>query len=216
MNKMIDNFRDLRVGDYEEILRISQEAHDLPEGDDAAALPLQARIIGVLAGMTADEVLDLPIAEYSRMSAATDFLLKASGHPERTAASYQCGEFTLAPTLDVRQLTTAQYIDFQTFTGAEGVHIAEVLSVLLIPKGCRYADGYDPIKVQEAIRTDMSAAEALDLLDFFMQLFEVSIASTLTSLREVLKKKEKATEKEKKAASRAEEALLTAGRGSRS
>lgn len=215
MNKMIDNFRDLRVGDYEEILRISQEAHDLPEGDDAAALPLQARIIGVLAGMTADEVLDLPIAEYSRMSAATDFLLKASGHPERTAASYQCGEFTLAPTLDVRQLTTAQYIDFQTFTGAEGVHIAEVLSVLLIPKGCRYADGYDPIKVQDAIRTDMSAAEALDLLDFFTQLFEASIASTLTSLREELKKGT-ASRTQGEAARKAEEALLTAGRGSRS
>lgn len=214
MTKMTDNLRDLRVGDYEKILRISQEAATLPEGDDVAALPYQARIIAVLAGMDEREVMNLPLAEYSALAAASDFLRGADGHADKTAASYQVGAFTLEPVKDVRALTTAQYIDFQTFTAAEGVHLAEVLSTMLVPRGCKYADGYDPLEVQRAIREDMSAAEALDLLAFFTLSFEVSIGNILTSLRVALKRVKGETRTEiKERMTRLEAVLQTVGRG---
>ena len=69
-------------------------------------------------------------------------------------------------TLDIApaSFTTAQYIDFTNFNRQQ--ELAGMLSVVLIPEGHQYNDGYNMAKVKEDIG-DMPVDEALGIVNFF-------------------------------------------------
>lgn len=162
---MIDSYSRLPVGKYEEIHRIAEE-------NTADELDRQARILAVLSGLTVKEIYALPITEYKEMVRASRFLevraLTDEGNLRyRVAKSYRIGDFTLVPVLDFRKLTTAQYVDFQTFAPQVDTYTAALLSVLLVPKGKPYNEGYDIEAVQAAIREGLSVADAAAVIAFF-------------------------------------------------
>jgi len=69
---------------------------------------------------------------------------------------------------DVTKINVAQYVDFQNFVKMplkEGME--KILSVFLIPDGCRYNEGYDIIDLQKVIRENLSFRVAESLLGFF-------------------------------------------------
>ena len=162
---MITTFADLTLG---AMLRLSA----IP--DDMDALDRQVAILAVLSGCTEDEILALPLAEYSRRVAASRFLDRDL--PQRLPQrSYKCGPFTLVPVKDFKKITTAQFVDFKTFTDQAGgderklsALTVELLSCMLTPEGRDYCDGYDPIDVQAAIRDHLRADDAVALSAFFL------------------------------------------------
>lgn len=171
----IDNYRDLPVGKYEEIVRLCDE--EMTDVDRKVA------ILSVLTGLTEDEVLHLPLDKFSEYSARSRFL--ESECPENlipgVARSYPIGGFVLVPVTDIRKITAAQYIDFQTFSKDRDNRAVEMLSCFLVPRGCEYNDGYDVLDVHRAIREEMSVAEMLALLAFFFGRFLTSTETILTS-----------------------------------
>lgn len=162
---MITTFADLTLG---AMLRLSA----IP--DDMDALDRQVAILAVLSDCTEDEILALPLAEYSRRVAASRFLDRDL--PQRLPQrSYKCGPFTLVPVKDFKKITTAQFVDFKTFTDQAGGDerklsslTVELLSCMLTPEGRDYCDGYDPIDVQAAIRDHLRADDAVALSAFFL------------------------------------------------
>ena len=186
----IDNYRDLPVGKYEEIVRICDT--EMTEVDRKVA------ILSVLTGLTEDEVLNLPLPKFTEYSAKSRFL--ESECPENlipgVARSYPIGGFVLLPTTDIRKITAAQYIDFQTFSKEKESKTVEMLSCFLVPRGCDYNEGYDVLDVHKAIRDEMSVAEMLALLAFFFGRWLQSMQTTLTSSMRLLKKTNPEAEKE--------------------
>lgn len=174
-NGFIDNYRDLPIGKYEEIVRLCEQ--DMTDVDRRVA------IVAILSGLTEDEVLNLPLDQFSDFSARSRFIEREC--PENlipgVARSYAIGGFVLIPTTDIRKITTAQYIDFQTFSQDRENKTVELLSCLLVPRGCDYNDGYDIMDVQQAIRDEMSVAECLALLAFFFKQWLISIRNILYS-----------------------------------
>lgn len=177
---MIDSFAKLNIG---AMLRLTA----IPE--DIDPLDRQVSVLAVLSGCTEDEILALPLAEYSRRVAASRFLDEDLPRrlPQR---SYKCGDYTLVPVRDFRKITTAQFIDFKTFTDrAAGdarrlsAMTVELLSCMLTPEGCDYCDGYDPADVQDAIRDHMRADDALALSAFFLSRWMRSSRHILASSR---------------------------------
>ncbi|MBQ2437231.1 MAG: hypothetical protein II265_03995, partial [Clostridia bacterium] len=161
----ITTFADLTLG---AMLRL----YAIP--DDMDALDRQVAILAVLSDCTEDEILALPLAEYSRRVAASRFLDRDL--PQRLPQrSYKCGPFTLEPVRDFKKITTAQFVDFKTFTdqaGGDESRLSELtpamLSCMLTPEGRDYCDGYDPIDVQTAIRDHLRADDAVALSAFFL------------------------------------------------
>lgn len=162
---MITNFDTLSIG---AMMRLSA----IPE--DLEPLDRQVAILAVLSGCTEDEILALPIAEYSRRVAASRFL--DQDLPQRLPQrSYKCGPYTLVPVKDFRKITTAQFVDFKTFADSAGGDsrrlsslTVELLSCMLTPEGRDYCDGYDPADVQAAIRDHLRADDAVALSAFFL------------------------------------------------
>lgn len=186
----IDNYRDLPVGKYEEIVRICRE--EMNEVDRKVA------ILAVLTGKTEDEILRLPLPTFTAYSAKSRFL--ESECPDNlipaVRRTYDLGGFSLVPVTDIRKITAAQYIDFQTFSKEKEDRLVEMLSCFLVPRGQEYNEGYDVMEVHQAIRDEMSVAELLALIAFFFARFLKSTRSTLTYSIRLLKKKDPSKGKE--------------------
>lgn len=169
---MIDNYNNLPLGTYLDIDAILQE--------DADELDKQVRIISILSGRTTDDILALPLQEYAALSAKTDFL-RHECPPVSAPSRVISGDFVLVPTKDFTTITTAQYVDFQTFSKGGTQKLPELIAVLLVPEGHTYNDGYDIAGVVRVVR-ELSLPVALGLSAFFFGQLLQSIQASLTSL----------------------------------
>ena len=185
---MIDSYKSLPIGDYQEILALCKD-------DGLEELDRQVKILSILTRIGEDELLDLPIQEFKVMTSRMGFLERdLPTEVTRLEESYRIGEFDLVPVIDMRKISTAQYIDFQSFhqAGFEE-HFVEILSCILIPKGRKYNQDYDIIEVQDAIRRDLNVHDGASIYAFFIFSCRESIKDTLTfSLQETKKIKDKA------------------------
>lgn len=162
--KMIDNYRNLPIGKYLEIVALSQD-------QSVDALTQQVKTIAILTDMTDEQVLALPIMEYKELAGKTIFLEKEYDGKLMVAKSYRVGGFELIPVKDFTKIITAQYVDFQTFSKEGEKYLVETLSTLLMPKGKKYNEGYDMTDVHKAIRENLSVADVLSLYAFFLTLW---------------------------------------------
>ena len=173
--KIIDNYRKLPIGKYNEIVKLCETEMD--------EVDRKVKIVGILTGLTDDEVLALPLTDFTECCAKAKFIDLPC--PETlipsVSKSYPVGGFNLVPVTDMRKVTTAQYIDFITFSKDKEHNIVEMLSCFLVPKGMDYNEGYDILDVHTAIKEEMSVAEVLALLAFFFGSWTRSINSTLSS-----------------------------------
>ncbi len=206
---IIDNYNRLTLGKYMEIQEISRD-------DRLEDIDKQVQILSVLSGIPEDEILHLPITTYKEMVARSGFLSpdRISYHP--IAKKYLVGGFELIPTKDFRKVETCQYIDFQTYAPDLDKYLVEFLSVILIPKGHRYNEGYDIIEVQKAIREEMSVSDGVSLAAFFLTWCRKSIVDSLNySKQEAMRIKDKTRRTEILARIEEQEKLLqTNGDGS--
>lgn len=173
--KIIDNYRKLPIGKYNEIVKLCET--------EMNELDRKVKIVGILTGLTDDEVLALPLTDFTECCAKAKFIDLPC--PETlipsVSKSYPVGGFNLVPVTDMRKVTTAQYIDFLSFSKDKEHNIVEMLSCFLVPKGMDYNEGYDILDVHNAIKEEMSVAEVLALLAFFFGSWTRSIHSTLSS-----------------------------------
>ena len=172
--KIIDNYRKLPIGKYNEIVKLCETEMD--------EVDRKVKIVGILTGLTDEEVLALPLTDFTECCAKAKFIDLPC--PETlipsVSKSYPVGGFNLVPVTDMRKVTTAQYIDFLSFSKDKEHNIVEMLSCFLVPKGMDYNEGYDILDVHNAIKEEMSVAEVLAVLAFFFGSWTRSLHSTLS------------------------------------
>ena len=183
---MIDNYTNLPLGLYLDIDAVLQS--------DAEDIDKQVRIIALLDGTTPEAVLALPLKEYSAKAAATEFL-RHDCPPISAPSHVISGDLVLIPTKDFTNITTAQYVDFQTFSKGGTAKLPELIAVLLVPEGRNYNDGYDVAQVVRVVR-DLPLPVALGLSAFFFGQLVQSIQASLTSLESAAKSLPKASRAE--------------------
>lgn len=179
--KIIDNYRDLPLGMYLEICEISRRT-------DIEELHKQVSILSVLTGKEEEEIYDLPIGDYKSLVSKASFLAHPYEGGVQTADLYTLEGWVLKPVEDYRKISTAQYIDFQTFVKDAEKNVVEILSVMLIPEGKKYNQGYDIVELQNVIRRCLPVADALSLYAFFFVQFRQSIKDSLISSKEAAMK----------------------------
>lgn len=175
--KIIDNYRDLPIGMYLEIC-------DIDRREDIDELHKQVSIISILTGRDEEEIYDLPIEDYKVLASKTHYLRNPYDGEVLTAKTYAIDGMLLQPVEDFRKITTAQYIDFQTFAKDAEKNIVEILSTMLVPKGKKYNQDYDILKLQDSLRRHLSVADALSLFAFFFVQYHQLIKDSLTYCKE--------------------------------
>ena len=179
--KIIDNYRDLPIGMYLEICEISRR-------EDIEELHKQVSILSILTGKEEEEIYNLPIGDYKELAQKSSFLEQEYEGEILTAKTYTLEGWVLQPVEDYRKITTAQYIDFQTFAKDVEKNIVEILSVMLIPKGKKYNQDYDILELQNVLRRCLSVADALSLYAFFFVQYIQSTKDSLTYSKEAAMK----------------------------
>lgn len=175
--KIIDNYRDLPIGMYLDICEIDRRT-------DIDELHKQVGIISLLSGMAEEDIYDLPIGDYKTLASKTRYLSHPYDGEVLTAKVYSLDGWVLQPVQDFRKITTAQYIDFQTFVKGGEQNIVEIISTMLVPKGKKYNQDYDVVELQKSLREHLSVADALSLFAFFFVQYNQLIKDSLTSCRE--------------------------------
>lgn len=207
---IIDNYNKLTIGQYIEIQAVSAD-------ETMDEIDKQVRILSILTGETEDELLHLPLPEYKELVAKSRFLDPDNINYHPVAKRYILGGFDLIPCRDFRKIETCQYIDFQTYAPDLDKYLVEFLSVILVPKGKRYNEGYDILDVQKAIREEMSVSDGVSIAGFFLTWCRKSIEDSLSSSKREAMKIPDRKEREKvlQRIREQEEILRTSGDGSR-
>ena len=206
---IIDNYNQLTLGKYMEIQEVSRN-------ESLEDIDKQVQILSILTGVAEEELLHLPLPEYKELVVKSGFLAPENINYHPIAKKYILGTFELIPCRDFRKVETGQYIDFQTYAPDLDKCLVEFLSVILVPKGHRYNEGYDILEVQKAIREEMSVSDGVSLAGFFLTWCRKSILDSLNySKREAMGIKDKTKREEILGKIREQERLLqTSGDGS--
>lgn len=148
------------IGKWKEIVKVVND-------DDSVI-----KVISIVYDLPYDNVLQMTLEELQMYARGVSFVWQ--GKPKRRMAKmkYVLNGHHYKTCLDFTELTTAQYIDFQQMAPESGEYPADFLSVLLVPEGHKYNDGYNIAQVRNDIRNFMTVEEALGLADFFTFWFQ--------------------------------------------
>lgn len=167
-NKMINSWDTLPIGVFQKLYEIEQEKDENTE----------YRIIAALNSMTLEQVLDLPVSRVNGMAQEAAFLFEKP-KKRKVQKSYVINGRKYEVTLNYKEMTTAQYIDFKNFAPECNKHLASFLTVFFVPEGHKYNSGYNVEFVAKELSDNLSVEDALSLSAFFFRKCKRLIRRTL-------------------------------------
>jgi len=201
---MIDNYDKLPIGKYQEIRQAIKD-------DSLDELQLQSTIISILTDKTVDEVLNMPLPEYSECVRKTAFLMTAPVFKAECPKTINLNGVKYNVIRNIDKLTAAQYIDYQTYMKSKDPDdkLADVLSLFIIPEGKTYNEGYDIGEVAQAISDYLPISVGTGICFFFRKKQIESLNYTLTYLGLMMKiwKRKVVTEEQKQLITEAEQMM---------
>ena len=142
-----------------------------------------------------DTIVSLTTSEFSTLLSQTTFLSTLPKVKIQDTYTINGNEYEVFLTL--KDMSVAQYIDFQTFYKDQDKYFKELLACFLIPKGKKYGDGYDIQKVKDDIGNHLSIVDANSILFFFVLLYQSLTKAMLTySIRQMKKARKKMNKEE--------------------
>lgn len=192
---MITAYSQMPITTYGKILEVITD-------NSRDTIDKEVEMISILAGKTTEEVENMPLIELRGLTAQLGFLTEKAEAVD-IRKEYKVGDYTLVPEKKISKITAGQFISFQEFAkvyrdnNADVKYIPYLLSCFMIPKGKKFAEGYDVEDVQEAIAEHLSVVDALSLTAFFLTKIKQSQASILHYLEVRLKLTRAKTEEQK-------------------
>lgn len=146
-----------------------------------------SNILAVLAGVGVDVIEDLPIHKFSSLLPNIEFLHNdppKCNHQD----TYDINGRKYCLSANITDITTAQYIDYQSYMKEENPDLCKITSVFLIPDGHKYNDGYDMEQVWKDVG-DMLYIDVMALAFFLRKQYALYTMITTDFLSEAMKRK---------------------------
>lgn len=155
-------------------------------------------MLAVLCDADIQEIENLPLTEFSRLLKQTDFITKMPKVDIKDKYVINGKKYNVC--LGVNKMTTAQYIDYQTFGKDIEGNLKNLVSVFLIPEGKKYGE-YDLEEVIDELYNNMPIADAYSVCFFFtlqlQSLTKVTLSYLERKIRKEMKKEKDKIRKEK-------------------
>lgn len=192
---MIDSYDKLTIGKYRELIAI-----DKGDEDDTS---YGIQILAILADVDEDELMDMPLDEFTSLMAKTKFLYKEVQkldykHLGKTM-TINGKKYRIVK--DAKDMTAGQYIDYKNYITNENFFdtLPYILTVFIVPDGCKYGNGYDTAELAKELNDNLDIRTALFISDFFLNQSRTSINVSLHYLKWKMKRMmRKETNKEMK------------------
>ena len=173
--KIKERWSDITIAEYERIVETIKSTDD--------EIERLTGVISVLSGVDEDEIADMPIAEIAKIGQKLDFLNSFDFNKNATYKSLVIDGETLV--LSTKNMTVAQFVDFQATWSAETKDLARIISICYVPKGKTYNKDYDIEELIEKIRNNISIDKANSIAFFLLKRFAKLTNSTTIFLRAV-------------------------------
>lgn len=101
---------------------------------------------------------------------------------------------------NLQNFTVAQYLDFQTFFPQRNSNpkvLGNILACFIIPKGKKYASGYDISKLVSSINSNLSILTANEIMFFFLKQYLISIRALANYFNWMIKRLKKKAKNKK-------------------
>ena len=184
------NWNDISVNTFKKLRDIKTEINS-----DIDALEANISLLSILCDCSEDDISNLNTSAFTKLLQQTDFLKSLPKIDIKDKYVINGKKYELF--LTMKEMSVAQYIDFQTYFKEKDKYFNELLSIFLIPKGKKYNEGYDIAGVINDIGEHLSILDANSIMFFFVISFQSLTKVTLNSLVKRLKKMKNEVEKEK-------------------
>lgn len=126
------------------------------------------KVASVVCKVPYDELMHMPLEKVREYMDQTEFLF-TKPKPKKAMNFYIVNGRRYKLLKNEMEMLTSQYIDFQAiYKDGFEKRPGELLSVMMVPEGHEYNDGYDKERVIDDMY-DMKVEEALGIVDFFTQ-----------------------------------------------
>lgn len=185
------NWKEISVNTFTRLRNIDYNSN----GDEMEMLNANIEMLAVLCDCDEDVIANLTTSEFTYLLSQTEFLKEMP--KVKIEDTYVINGTTYKVFLSLKQMSVAQYVDFQTYFKDQQKYFRELLSIFLIPKGKKYGEDYNIDDTINDIGEYLSIVDANSILFFFAILFQSLTKVTLNySIKEMKKLKKKMTNKE--------------------
>jgi hypothetical protein len=165
--KIKSSWNDITLNEFIQLTQILQS--EIPEDYQLS------NIVSVLTGRTLQEIENLPLSEYKKLTSQLEFLNTTPQRKETHSDCYEINGITYDLKADLSSLTTAQYIDYLNYSKEDPIDQTKILSCFLVPTNHSYNDGYS---IEKTI-SELGNINILDYLTINFYLRLQSVAFTL-------------------------------------
>lgn len=185
------NWKEISVNTFSRLRNIDYKQ----DGGEFEMLNANIELLSILCDCDEDVISNLTTSEFTYLLNQTAFLRDMP--KVKIEDTYIINGTTYKVFLSLKQMSVAQYVDFQTYFKDQQKYFKELLSIFLIPKGMKYGEGYNIDDTINDIGEYLSIVDANSILFFFAILFQSLTKVTLDcSIKDMKKMMKKMTNKE--------------------
>lgn len=182
--KIDTNWNEVTLKQYEDLLNYLSEAST--EDEVARGIEI-CSILSDNPDKTREEILSLPINKIPEHLNKIQFITEPYS-PKAPELEYTINGQKFTVQYNVKSMTAAQYIDFQNLYKNVNGNLKYIFLCFLIPKGKKYNDGYDVLKLADELYDKIPITVVMDIMFFFAQLLASLTDSILTYFIKKMKK----------------------------
>lgn len=168
---------------FKQYVDIDTIVKDTELSDEERTLALCQAVYGI-------NLLAQPLTEYRKYINSLSFLKDAMPYMTLND-TYEINGTVYEFHRNIKDLTVGQFMDYQNYSKGEKNldTYANILTIFLIPKGCKYNEGYDLVKARRDMM-DLPAPVALSMAAFFFSCWKNYVKTFLRySMWKVLRTK---------------------------
>lgn len=185
------NWQEISVNTFSRLRNIDYKQ----DGGEFEMLNANIELLSILCDCDEDVISNLTTSEFTYLLNQTAFLRDMP--KVKIEDTYVINGTTYKVFLSLKQMSVAQYVDFQTYFKDQQKYFKELLSIFLIPKGKKYGEDYNIDDTINDIGEYLSIVDANSILFFFAILFQSLTKVTLDcSIKDMKKMMKKMTNKE--------------------
>ncbi len=185
-------WEDITIKQFNKLTKVV-ETHQ--KNADSDQITYAVELVSACTNKSVQECLDMPFNELKHFCDDLSFMEdKPKG---RLNPSVTINGTTYVVSLKVKDITTAQYIDYTETLKNDPENIALMCAIFCIPKGHAYNEGYDVMELAQEFYEHFKIVDAIGISFFFTKLLQSYVRVTLSFLKRKLKKQMKLYKKNK-------------------
>lgn len=174
---MIDSYDKLTLGKWLELKDVDTEQEEID---------VQVDILSILSDLTPDEIMALPLPEYSKLVNDSMFLSNEPPVIKKLPKTITIDGKEFDIVQKVETITAGQYIDYQAYL--KDNNVPYILTCFIIPKGKKYGEGYSLEETSQLFKDYLPIGIAIGISRFFFALWETLTESMMdSSIKQVRK-----------------------------